>query len=94
MQPGTEYAAMTGQEFIQAMQQLKSQGQELKTTIRLALQELMGEMSATIALAYVGDAQEGNLASFVLRTEEFFGTGAPMILSSIVSAASRTAKTD
>jgi hypothetical protein len=84
---------MTGQEFIHAMEQLKSQG-ELKTTIRLALQELMGEMSATIALAYVGDAQEGNLASFVLRTEEFFGTGAPMILSSIVSAAGRTAKTD
>ena len=62
--------------------------QELSKVIKTAFTDLFGELSATTALCYVGDASNGDLRSFVERTDELFGNSASLVFSRIVSTAS------
>lgn len=85
------FATMNGPEFVQTMENLKRDGGELQTTIREALAAALGELPATVALAYTGDAEDGDLESFVRRVDELFGTSAKTILKNIASWATRNA---
>ena len=80
-----KFATMNEQDFVQTMASLKGEGGDLKTTIRAALTAVLGELPAIVALSYTGDAEDGDLESFVRRTEELFGVSAPTVLTSITS---------
>jgi hypothetical protein len=61
--------------------------QELSKVIKTAFTDLFGEISAVTALCYVGDASNGDLRSFVERTDELFGTSSSLVFNRIVSIA-------
>lgn len=73
------------------MKDFKGGSGELQTTIREAMTAVLGDLPAIVALAYTGDVEDGDLESFVRRTEELFGTGAQAIFTNIASWATRHA---
>ncbi len=77
----------TGERFVQEIQARNVPRQELSKVIKSAFTDLFGELSATTALCYVGDASNGDLRSFVERTDELFGNSASVVFSRIVSTA-------
>jgi hypothetical protein len=81
----------TGERFVQEITSRNVPKQELSKVIKTAFTDLFGELSATTALCYVGDASNGDLRSFVERTDELFGNSASLVFSRIVSAAANVA---
>jgi hypothetical protein len=77
----------TGERFVQEIEARNVPRHELSRVIKTAFTDLFGELSATTALCYVGDASNGDLRSFVERTDELFGTSASLVFSRIVSTA-------
>jgi hypothetical protein len=72
------------------MQRLKTDSLDLQVKIRTAMTTILGEMPAVAALAYTGDAEDGDLIGFVKRAEELFGNNAPILLNNIVMMASKS----
>jgi hypothetical protein len=77
------------QEFVQTMKGMKCDPLELQTSIRTALIKSLGELPAMAALAYTGDAEDGDLVGFAQRTQELFGPNASVLLGSIVTWANK-----
>jgi len=84
----TDLATMTAQEFIRAMEQTSRKGLDVRGIIRTTLIKILGEITATVALSYTGEAEKDDFFGFVIRTQELFGTAAPMILGRIIEASS------
>jgi|SRR5438552_13643908 hypothetical protein len=84
----TDLATMTAQEFIRAMEQTSRKGLDVRGIIRTTLIKILGEITATVALSYTGEAEKDDFSAFVIRTQELFGTAAPMILRRIIEASS------
>ncbi len=83
---------MSPGEFVETIESKGIRGPSLSSLIRTALNDLLGEISATASLAYVGDAQDGDIASFATRADELFGSSAPLIFSHIVVMAEKKDK--
>jgi len=84
-----ESAIMNAKEFVHTMNSLKSQVVDIRSTIKSAMIEALGELPAIAAVSYTGDLQDGDIDSFARRTEELFGTGSPRILAVIVVCATK-----
>lgn len=83
---------MSTDEFVQTIQSKGIRGPTLSALIRTALTDLLGEISAAASLAYVGDAQNGDIKGFAVRADELFGSSAPLIFSHIVVMANKKDK--
>jgi hypothetical protein len=79
-------------EFVTIIEKRRIQGPELSEFIRAALKDLLGEISATASLAYVGDASNGDVRGFAHRADELFGTSSGLIFSHIVVMAEKRNK--
>lgn len=87
-QQASQVPEFSGERFVREIEATNIPRNELSKVIRTAFLELFGELSATTALCYVGDASNGDLRSFVERTDELFGNSASLVFSRIVSTAS------
>jgi len=76
-------------EFVLTIEKRRIKSPELSEYIREALNDLLGEISATASLAYVGDAANGDVRGFARRADELFGTSAGLIFSHIVLMADK-----
>lgn len=81
---------LSAEEFVQAISKRKLSSSEVSGCIRSALKDLLGEISATASLAYVGDAANGDVRGFARRTDELFGSSSGLIFSHIVVMADKT----
>ena len=81
-------------EFVDAIETKNVHGARLSDLIRTALNDLLGEISAAASLAYVGDAENGDIRSFAVRADELFGSSAPLIFSHIVVMIDKKNKKD
>jgi len=79
---------MNGREFTYTMKRFSTDSLDLQVLIRTGMVRALGEMPATAALAYTGDAEDGDLQGFITRAEELFGNNAQMVLDSIATVAS------
>ena len=86
---GSMVMGMSTDEFVQTIESKNIRGPSLSALIRTALTDLLGEISAAASLAYVGDAQNGDLKGFAVRADELFGSSAPLIFSHIVVMADK-----
>ena len=91
---GSMVMGMSTGEFVETIESKGIRGPGLSALIRTALSDLLGEISATASLAYVGDAEDGDIRSFAVRADELFGSSAPLIFSHIVVMADKKNKTD
>ena|SRR5208283_5113204 len=89
---GSMMMGMSTGEFVETIESKGIRGASLSDLIRTALNDLLGEISATASLAYVGDAQDGDIKSFAVRADELFGSSAPLIFSHIVVMADKKNK--
>jgi hypothetical protein len=85
---------MSTDEFVHTIESKHIGGSGLSHLIRSALNDLLGEISATASLAYVGDAQNGDIRGFATRADELFGSSAPMVFSHIVGMADKNVITE
>jgi hypothetical protein len=86
MERRKELSKMSAQQFVTVMEKVRATNNEnLQDAIRMALMNFLGELPAIVALAYSGDASDGDLDGFVKRTEELFGPKAPIILGFIAT---------
>ena len=83
----SQFPEYTGERFVREIESRNVPRQELSKVIKTAFTDLFGELSATTALCYVGDASNGDLRSFVERTDELFGTSSSLVFNRIVSIA-------
>ncbi len=90
-QSTSQVPEFSGERFVQELEAINVPRQELSKMIKTAFTELFGELSATTALCYVGDASNGDLRSFVVRTDELFGNSASLVFKRIASAAANQA---
>lgn len=86
-QATNQFPDFSGERFVREIEAKNVPRAELSKVIRTAFTDLFGELSATTAMCYVGDASNGDLRSFAERTDELFGSGASLVFSRIVSAA-------
>jgi hypothetical protein len=85
----SQVLVLNEQEFVRTMKGIRCDPLELQTSIRTALVRSLGELPAMAALAYTGDAEDGDLVGFAQRTQELFGPNASVLLSNIVMSASK-----
>ncbi len=71
------------EQFVHVMLSFKSKGGDLQTAIKQAVCELMGESPAAVTLEYTGAAENGDITTFVKRTEEILEAGAPVVFTVI-----------
>ncbi|MDA4122897.1 MAG: hypothetical protein OK456_06950 [Thaumarchaeota archaeon] len=90
-QSTSQVPEFSGERFVQELEAINVPKQELSKMIKTAFTDLFGELSATTALCYVGDASNGDLKSFVVRTDELFGASASLVFKRIASAAANLA---
>ncbi len=83
---------MSTDEFVETIESRNLRGPGLSELIRSALTDLLGEISAAASLAYVGDAENGDIKGFAVRADELFGSSAPLIFSHIVVMADKQTK--
>jgi hypothetical protein len=89
---GSMVMGMSTDEFVHTIESKNIRGPSLSNLIRTALNDLLGEISAAASLAYVGDAQNGDVRGFAVRADELFGSSAPLIFSHIVVMADKNPK--
>ena len=80
---------LSAEEFVQQIEKKRIQSPDLSDYIREALKDLLGEISATASLAYVGDAANGDVRGFARRADELFGTSSGLIFSHIIVMADK-----
>jgi hypothetical protein len=73
-------------EVIKAMENLRLMGADLPHHVRVAMTGVLGELPALATIAYTGVVEDGDIKSFIRRTEELFGPNAETVLRSIVSS--------
>lgn len=86
-QTASPFPAFTEDTFVSEIKAKGLSAEQLSKAIRTTFTALFGELSATTALCYVGDASNGDLRGFVRRADELFGPNASTVLSRIVSTA-------
>jgi len=91
---GAMVMGMSTDEFVQTIEAKNIRGPRLSGLIRTALTDLLGEISAAASLAYVGDAENGDVKSFAVRADELFGSSAPLVFSHIIVMADKKKPTD
>ena len=82
---------MNDKEFVQELGALGFDTGEVRSIIRAALTNLLGEIAAAAVMAHTGDAADGNLSSFARRMQELLEGGTPVALDSIVAFATQSA---
>jgi hypothetical protein len=87
----SQFPEFNGEMFVREITSRNVPRQELSKAIKASFNDLFGELSATTALCYVGDASNGDLRSFAERTSELFGNSASVVFSRIVSVAANVA---
>jgi len=85
---------MSPEEFVKTIQSKNIQGPGLSQIIRIALADLLGDISAAASLAYMGAAENGDIRGFATRADELFGSSAPMVFTHIVRMAEKNGKTE
>ena len=85
---------LSNEEFVITLESKNIKGALLSALIRTSLSDLLGEISAAASLAYVGDAENGDIRAFASRADELFGSSAPLIFSHIILMADKKAKAE
>src|ERR1700722_13414574 len=91
---GSLVMGMSNEEFVITLESKNIKGALLSALIRTSLSDLLGEISAAASLAYVGDAENGDIRAFAARADELFGSSAPLIFSHIILMADKKIKAE
>jgi len=85
---------LSNEEFVVTLESKNIKGAHLSALIRTSLSDLLGEISAAASLAYVGDAENGDIRAFAVRADELFGSSAPLIFNHILLMADKKVKAE
>jgi hypothetical protein len=76
---------VTEQEFFEMIRNGRISNEELSLIISTRMTEMLGEIAAQAALAYTGDAKEGDIRGFLERIRELMGSSSQIMIDLIAS---------